>query len=683
MAGRQRIVSFLPSATEILVLIEQEAGVAGTSSSYGGQLVGRSHECDFPPSVGHLPVLTSSRLSHTTDSRLIHHQVQKALKDHSSLYAIGAGQLEELKPDLILTQNLCDVCSIDLDSVERVVLNMRPKKPRIVNLEPTSIAAVLASIGQIGAAVDLEEAAKRVTDKLEARLQTALTVVQEQQHLQQSRPSIELVEWLSPLFPAGHWSAEMLEMAGGIMTLSLPGDISRQISSEALIKADPAFLIVAPCGFGLDVTKQEMGKFVSENPWVGDLQCARLRQIYLVDGNQHFNRPGPRLVDAFEFLVGLLYDFPSLIPPGFPYERFDVSSSAAATDSTRAAAAAKALPPPPPADIEACHAAACAAEELMYCDPSSGLYVMTEYSLQKRGTCCGNGCRHCPYGHFNVVERAKGNKKRVNRIQSVTLLAVPRSDEEEEEEEDRMPSEVTRYVLFWSGGKDSYLALVHLLEDRPDAHVTLLTTFDEDSQTVAHQEVPFAKVMDQSRKLGFDLLAVPLPSRAGNDSYTRQVQAALSLLRSKVHSAWALRSQPAPTVNTVLVFGDLHLEDIRAWREGAHTIEEERQSCLFPVFNKPYSEIQAKLEAYRRPQDGTVAEALGASGRPELAASMGSSTLERLAYRRILVSAVSPQAQDVLSVGDLVSQEVLDRLAASRVIDSMGEDGSYHTLVEF
>ena len=671
----RRVVSFLPSATEILVLIEQEAGVAGSLTSYAGQIVGRSHECDWPPTLGHLPVLTSSRLSHTTDSLQIHHQVQQALKDHSSLYAIGAGQLEELQPDVILTQNLCDVCSIDLDSVERVVLNMRPK-PRIVNLEPTSIAAMLASIGQVGAAVDLEEAATRVTKKLETRLKAALAIVAVESE-QQGRPSVELVEWLSPLFPAGHWSAEMLEMAGGIMTLSLPGDVSRQISSEALIKADPVFLIVAPCGFGLDVTKQEMIKFVTTNPWVRDLQCARLGQIFIVDGNLHFNRPGPRLVDAFEFLVGIMYDLPSLIPPRFPYERFDVSSSSAATDSTRASAAKAPLSPPPPADIEVCHAAACAAEELMYCDPSSGLYVMTEYSLRKRGTCCGNGCRHCPYGHFNVVERAKGNKKRVNRIQEVTLLAVPRSDAEEEddlEEEDGMPmpSEVTRYVLFWSGGKDSYLALVHLLEDRPDAHVTLLTTFDEDSQTVPHQAVPFVKCMDQARKLRLDLLAVPLPFRAGNDSYTRQIQAALSLLRSKVHSAWALRSQPAPTVNTVLVFGDLRLEDVRNWREGAHTIEAERQSCLFPVFNKPYPEIQAKLEAYRRPQDG-----------PEVDASMGSGILERLAYRRIFVSAVSPQAQDVLSVGDLFSQEVLDRLAASGAVDSMGEDGSYHTLVEF
>ena len=701
----KRVVSFLPSATEILYLLEQEAGSLhggiGRSSheAYNGILVGRSHECDYPTQLSHLPVLTMSRLSHTTDSLNIHKQVQQSLKTHSSLYEIAETKLQALRPDIILTQNLCDVCSVDLDSVERVILRMSPR-PRVLNLEPSSLAGVWQSISKVGAAVGLEGEAERVRARLEARMHAALSVVEQHQRRPGARArSVELLEWLCPLFPAGHWSAEMLVLSGGNMTLNLPNDISRQIPAQRLIDADPEVLIVAPCGFSLDTTRDEMRRFMADpdNAWIHDLQAAKLGQIYLVDGNQHFNRPGPRLVDAMEFLVGILYD-PTLIPAGFPYERHVLHKAGAPPAALPAVEETLATPrstPPMVAqdaltlpltltptltgavDIELCHQAACSVGSQMYRDPVTGMWVMTEHGLRKRGTCCGNGCRHCPYGHFNVAENA-GNRKRTAKITAVTLCKVPApfsADDgeghgENEGDWEDLPSLVSHHVLFWSGGADSYLALVCLLESLPAARVTLLTSFDADSGT-AYQNVHIKDIMDQARHLGLDLLAVPLPKQASNAVYLAAVQEALSLADVSLVAPYALRDMAAPTIDTVLVFADVHLEDCRAWREGSHTCSEKRQRCVFPVFGQPCSQLQAKLEAYRR-QDPHASPA------PQCPIP-----IPRLAHRGVRVSAVNEQCRGVIVVGEEMRHPHFFAKLTGAGLDCMGEDGGFHTQVDF
>jgi len=251
---------------------------------------------------------------------------------------------------------------------------------------------------------------------------------------------------------------------------------------------------------------------------------------------------------------------------------------------------------------------------------------------------------------------------------SVTLLKVSRSDEDEEElEGDEGTAELTQHVLFWSGGKDSLLALIHLLEDNPLARITLLTSFDSDSGTVAHQNIAFSKVMDQARHLGLDLVAVPLQAPTSNAVYLGKCEEALNVVKESITSSYTLRSETPPKINIVLAFGDLHIEDIRSWRESSHTNLENSQTCAFPVFGKSYDYLAEKLESYRRRTGSSLAA--------------GGVLKERLAYERIIVTAVTQECHEKggLNVGDELTEERLGKQG----VDKFGEDGSFHTLVKF
>ena len=647
-------MSFLPSATEVLLLIEQEAGLTSVAGAYTGQLVGRSHECDYPPSITHLPVLTSSRLSPTKDSLEIHLEVQQSLKIGDSLYTMSRPLLEELKPDIILTQSLCDVCSIDVGSVERTIQSLIPR-PRVVCLEPTTLAGVMESILKVGKALDLEAAAVSVKSRLEERINKA---VHRAQTTTRQKPSIEMLEWLNPIFPGGHWTAEILIIAGGDMTLNLPNDVSRQIEKQALIQADPEFLIVAPCGFSLEVTRSEMKKFVAGNAWVRHLQAARRGNVFLVDGNEHFNRPGPRLVEALEFVVSLLLVEPGAIPEGFPYERFEFSNEM--TDETNEIDETPGVVET--IDIEVCHATACAQQQLMYLDGSLGLWVMTEYALLKRGTCCGNSCRHCPFGHFNVQENA-GNRKRVNKLLKPTLCRLPLSDDDEEaEEEAEEETSATRHVLFWSGGMEQYLALLSLVASGVNRRcITLLTTFDQESEMVPHQQVPLKHIMNQARHLGLDLIAVPLPRQANNEAYVRCVDEGLSLLAGDMKRRCDVRGVQMPELYTVLCFSDLRLEDIRAWRESRHTNAARQQRCHFPLFGVKYEQLEAMLNQHSQATRPTCPDD------------------NWLSHKRIIVSASTGGAA---TTGDVVDEAFFAKLREANA-DPLGDDGGFYTCVYF
>lgn len=319
-----------------------------------------------------------------------------------------------------------------------------------------------------------------------------------------------------------------------------------------------------------------------------------------------------------------------------------------------------------PTDIEACHQLACANKQSMYEDPSSGLWVMTEYALRNRGTCCGNGCRHCPYGHFNVTEVPGGNKKRLNRITRPTLCQVPQSDEDDTA--DGISSSVTdalvtRHVLFWTGGMESYLTLIHLLEGGVRKPL-LLTTFDADKEIVPHHNVSIKSIMDQARHLGLDLILVPLPS-ADNETYQQGVDEALQLVINQVEREYQLYDLPKPTVATMLAFGDIHLKEVRDWRAATHTDANKRRSCVFPLFSKSYGELQEKLWSNQYQTN---------KGAPQ-----------SIAFRDISISAVPLASADtapVLTVGMEVDKALLSFVDV-RGLDSMGQDGSFYTFVNF
>ncbi len=318
-----RIVSLLPSATEITALL----GAANL-------LVGRSHECDLPIQISSLPALTAPR-THAQTPAEIDRQVRMAIRAKQPLFALDEDLLASLQPSLILTQDLCDVCSIDLASVHRVAARLHPS-PDILSLHPTTVEDVLDDVLRIAHAIQREHEAKVALGRLRERLFAAAEFV----NPYVDGPSVAFLEWTDPLFCAGHWTVQLIERAGGWHPLNpttpkpaagaavgpqmaerVAGK-SVRVPPEVLVATRPEYLIICPCGFDLARTRNAANELATQL-WFRELPAVRNRRVALVDGHQMFNRPGPRLFDAFEWLVAWLNDRPELIPPNFPWEPFD------------------------------------------------------------------------------------------------------------------------------------------------------------------------------------------------------------------------------------------------------------------------------------------------------------------------------------------------------------------------
>ena len=295
-----RVISLLPSATELLCAVGGES-----------MLVGRSHECDHPPAIMDRPVLTAQRTGAPTSAG-IDAEVRATLESGDSLYVLDEVLLRELQPDVILTQDLCSVCSIDLDSVRRVAATLDPV-PTVVNLDPRTIFDVFDDLLKVASAIGLEESGKRAMVDLRARYWEAIDYVTP--YVRQ--PEIAFLEWADPPFAGGHWTPGLIEAAGGRHSLNQEGKPSRQVAPEELIESMPDRVIVCPCGFDLDRTERELD-VLRETTWWNMLPAVQEGQVAIVDGSAMFNRPGPRLVDAFCWLVSWIQDRPEVLPPGFP-----------------------------------------------------------------------------------------------------------------------------------------------------------------------------------------------------------------------------------------------------------------------------------------------------------------------------------------------------------------------------
>lgn len=328
-----RVISLLPSATEIVLALTGPEGLSGRG---GAQLVGRSHECDWPAGAGldRVPVLTAAKTSFTT-AAAVDAAVREQLATGESLYTLDSKLLSELRPDVIVTQDLCEVCSIDLNTVRRVVAAME-RPPTIVSLNPQTFEGVLDDIGEVGRAIGLERRAMEVTVELRERAYRA----EEYTNPYADAPSVAFLEWTDPLFVGGHWTPQMVERAGGAHPLnpSVPvagagaaaGPIGQtlrragksiRIGWEALAASGPEYVVVCPCGLTLEQAWKE-AELMARQPWWDGLPAVKKGNVAVVDGNQMFNRPGPRLVDGLEFLVGFLNGRADVIPEGFPWRRF-------------------------------------------------------------------------------------------------------------------------------------------------------------------------------------------------------------------------------------------------------------------------------------------------------------------------------------------------------------------------
>ncbi|HUR47426.1 MAG TPA: cobalamin-binding protein [Candidatus Saccharimonadales bacterium] len=282
-----RIVSLLPSATEIVCAL-------------GGSelLVGRSHECDYPPEIQALPVCTRPRIDPSTTSGEIDIQVKKQLEKALSIYEVDAERIQELKPHLIITQAQCEACAVSLADVEKAVQSWQSPKPQILSLSPQRLAEVWESIREVGRAMRLPDDGRDVLKALKMRVVGII----EKACLIKRRPSVVCVEWMEPLMAAGNWVPELVDLAGGKNLFGEAGKHSPWMKWEELEAADPEIILLMPCGFDLERTQREL-TVLSDNPGWSKLQAVRKKQVYVIDGSHYFNRPGPRLVESIEILA--------------------------------------------------------------------------------------------------------------------------------------------------------------------------------------------------------------------------------------------------------------------------------------------------------------------------------------------------------------------------------------------
>jgi iron complex transport system substrate-binding protein len=296
-----RIVSLLPSATEII-----------SSLGLGDKLVGVTHECDFPSNVLYLPKVTRTTIPHDLASAEIDAMVREQLQTKRALYTLDMPVLERLRPDLIVTQTLCNVCAVAEEEVAAAACAL-PGGPRVITLEPTTLADVLNCLRQVGEITDAQDRAEQVIHELERRV----NVVAGRAGCLQSRPRVTLLEWIDPLFSCGHWSPELVRIAGGVEGIGQEGQPSRSIRWQEVIAWQPEVLFIACCGFSVERTLRDLPLLRSKAGWE-DLPCVRNSRVYVVDGSAYFSRPGPRLVDSLEILAHALDANVHPLPHGLP-----------------------------------------------------------------------------------------------------------------------------------------------------------------------------------------------------------------------------------------------------------------------------------------------------------------------------------------------------------------------------
>jgi|SRR5579884_2815599 len=301
-----RIVSLLPSATEILCALGLEES-----------LVGVTHECDFPSSVKALPKVTRTLIPHDATSREIDALVRERLQTERALYTLDMPVLETLRPDLLVTQALCDVCAVAEAEVSAAACSL-PGRPRVLNLEPMSLEDVLATLLEVGRATGREERARKVVAELNTRIERVATRTEAIPKAE--RPRVAFLEWIDPLFNAGHWNPALIELAGGIDVLGNAGVPSRTTSWPALLDSRPDVLFIACCGYPAERALEDMPILRGQPGW-SDLPCVRSGRVYVTDGNAYFSRPGPRLVDGLEIMAHALHPAIHPLPARLPAAR--------------------------------------------------------------------------------------------------------------------------------------------------------------------------------------------------------------------------------------------------------------------------------------------------------------------------------------------------------------------------
>ncbi len=285
-----KIISLLPAATEIICALGLQE-----------HLVGRSHECDFPEGIQQLPVCSEAKFLPGADSLAIDTQVKDILAASLSIYQLDKKLITELAPDVIITQAQCEVCAVSLKDVEDALSGLLAHTAKIISLQPKVLEDIFTDIQTTADFFSIHQKGIDVVEELNERI----AIIRHKLKFKEVKPKVVCVEWLAPLMVAGNWTPELVEIAGGTAVLAENGKHSPFINFDSILAENPEIIVVMPCGFSIQRTLAEMHLLLDLPGWT-ELQAVKNKQVYIADGNQYFNRSGPRIVDSIEILAEII-----------------------------------------------------------------------------------------------------------------------------------------------------------------------------------------------------------------------------------------------------------------------------------------------------------------------------------------------------------------------------------------
>jgi iron complex transport system substrate-binding protein len=287
---QNKIISLLPAATEVVCALGLEQ-----------DLVGRSHECDFPEYVKQLPVCSEANFPDGLSSAAIDVKVKEILADALSVYTVKRDVVKQLAPDVVITQAQCEVCAVSLKEVEEALKNYLDKEARIISLKPNSLDDIFNDITTIATALNVIDAGNALLETLHERVD----IIRHKLKFNETKPTVACIEWLEPLMLSGNWIPDLVSAAGGVSILTQTGKHSPYVNWEDIRLQNPDVLIVMPCGFSIWRTLKEIDILLLL-PGFKELKAVKNNRVYIADGNQYFNRPGPRIVDSIEILAEII-----------------------------------------------------------------------------------------------------------------------------------------------------------------------------------------------------------------------------------------------------------------------------------------------------------------------------------------------------------------------------------------
>lgn len=286
----KKIISLLPAATEIVCAL-----------GLTNQLIGRSHECDYPTEIQNLPICSEAKFVSGNESAKIDAQVKEILTDALSIYTIDKEKIQSLKPDIVITQSQCEVCAVSEKDVEQALSSLLKQETSLISLQPNTLADIFREIKEVAIALDAEQQAKVLLEDLEERVD----IIRHKLKFFPDKPKVAIIEWLSPLMVAGNWIPELVEIAGGQSILAENGKHSPFVEWQQIYDENPEVIIIAPCGFSINRTLQEIDLILNLPGW-RDLNAVKNNKVFIADGNAYFNRSGPRIVDTIEMLAEMI-----------------------------------------------------------------------------------------------------------------------------------------------------------------------------------------------------------------------------------------------------------------------------------------------------------------------------------------------------------------------------------------